>query len=83
MEKVLYLDGTFFSPSPSVLPGNSFEELDGVFVPTTERFDDERLEEDPLGTAIVEMVANLCGLAHLDGRRRRVSCAMEDNFLDW
>ena len=50
---MLYLDGAFFSPSSSVLTGNSFEELGGVFVPTAERFDDERLEEDPLGTAIV------------------------------
>ena len=42
---MLYLDGTFFSPPPSVLTGNSFEELGGVFVPHVERFHDEGLEE--------------------------------------
>ena len=43
------------------------KELSGVFVPAAKGFDDKRLEEDPLGSAIVEVVANLSGFAHLDG----------------
>ena len=71
MEKVFDLDGSFFSPSSSVLTGNSFEELSGVFVPAAERFDDERLEEDPLGATVVEVIPAVEGPKEKGEEERR------------
>ena len=64
------------------MTGNGFEELSGVFVPAAKGFDDERLEEYPLGTAIVGVIPSLGGFSHFDGRRSSVGGAMKDCILD-
>ena len=56
LKEMFCLDGTVFSPPPSVLTRNNFEEFGRVLVPAAESFNDERLEENSLGSAIVEVV---------------------------
>ena len=82
MEKVFYFDGIILPPTSSFLARDGFEELGSDFVPATKRLDDEWLEEDPLGAAVVKMVPNLCGFSHLDGSGRSVSGTMKDSFLN-
>ena len=79
---MLYFIGTVFSPTPSVLTRNNLEEFGRVLVPAAESFNDERLEENPLSPAVVEVVSDLRGFPHLDGCGSDVGCAVEDSFLD-
>ena len=82
LEKVLYFDGAFFPPSPSILTRDHFEKFGGVLVPPAKGLDDEWLEEDALSAAVVEMIPDLGGFSHLDGRRGSIGGAMKDDFLD-
>ena len=57
LEKVLYLKCRVFSPSTSVLARKFLEVLECILVPAAEGLDDERLEVDALGAAIVKVGA--------------------------
>ena len=82
MKEMLYFDVIVFSPTPSVLTCNCFEEFGRVLDPTAKGFNDERLKEDPLGPAVIEVVSDLRRFPHLDGSSDDVGSAVEDGILD-
>ena len=70
-------DSVCKAPSSRSFGRDLFEEIDGVFIPASKHFDDERLEEDTLRATILKVSANLGGFPGIYGGRRCVGCAMK------
>ena len=67
LEEVFHFDGSTLPPSTGVFVCHDLQEFDGVAIPPAEGFDDEGLEEDSDGAAVVEVGAIFGRLPHLDG----------------
>ena len=63
LEKVFYFERSFFSPAASVLTGHFLQKFGRILVPSAESFDDQWLEEDALGSAVVQVSAAFGRLA--------------------
>ena len=57
-------------PSSGGVTTKQLQMFESVDVPTAKGFDDEGFEDDALGPAIVEMLANLRGFSHVNGGGR-------------
>ena len=55
------------SPTSSFLSRHLFEDIGGDRIPTTEGFDDERLEEDALSATVFKMRPVFGRFPHFDG----------------
>ena len=60
---------------------NLFQEVDGSGIPSTESFDDQGLEEYPLGAAGIEIFSNFAGFAMVDGGGGVLGGEVEEGVL--
>ena len=67
LKKVFYFNRRSLSPASSFLSGHLFEDISCNRVPTTEGFDDERLEEDALSATVFKMRPVFGRFPHFDG----------------
>ena len=81
LEKMFNFHGGGLSPSTSFYGGQLFEKGGGDRIPSSERLDDERLEEDSLGLAMVEVGSVLRSFPRFNGGGGGLGGAMQERLL--
>ena len=72
-----------FSPASSALSRDFLQEENRFFVPSAERFDDKRLESDPLAFALVVVIPILRRFPALYRETGLIGGPVDKSFLRW